>query len=221
MSWFYNGEMSIDQIRDFQRGRKNPGNAPAMRSVPIGFIAEQKINNYSSINANATHPNEIAIVSSQCIARAAHYSIIKKGNSKDLITYCIENVEINKEFRDYLLAVNDIGDYEDLSTKEINILCGKQPIEAPYFLPGINGVPSDSKYTTGCILYVLKNSDSAMDSLMKSIYLGGDVDSVASITTGISAGIHGVDSLPKFMIESVEGKDYLEEIADLFSKKYY
>jgi ADP-ribosylglycohydrolase len=34
-----------------------------------------------------------------------------------------------------------------------------------------------------------------MEALKKSIYLGGDVDSVASITTGIIAGKAGLDSL--------------------------
>jgi len=118
----------------------------------------------------------------------------------------------------YLNAIENLPDYEDLKDEDFKILCGNQPIEAPYFLTGINGLPSDSKFTAGAVLYILKWSADAFDALKKSIYLGGDVDSVASITTGICAARFGLESLPKFMIENVEGKEYLSAIGKDFEK---
>ncbi|WP_420572039.1 ADP-ribosylglycohydrolase family protein [Kordia sp.] len=218
MSWYYSGEKTIEEIRDFQRNRSNPGNAPAMRSVPLGFISENLINKYASINAKATHPNINAIISSQCIARATEYLLKKNGDKKSIISYCKSKIDLNEEYTNYLNQVDLLGNYDDLNTADFEVLCGQQPIQRPYFLPGIKGVPSDSKYTTGCVLYVLKNSVNAMDALQKSIHLGGDVDSVASITTGIMAGLHGLDSLPKFMLDEVEGTNYLIEIATAFEK---
>ena len=58
-----------------------------------------------------------------------------------------------------------------------------------------------------------------MDALRKSVHLGGDVDSIASITTGIMAGISGLDSIPDYMLENVEGKQYLEKLAIEFKEK--
>jgi ADP-ribosylglycohydrolase len=46
--------------------------------------------------------------------------------------------------------------------------------------------------------------------------LGGDVDSIASIVTAIMAGLHGLDGLPTFMLENVEGYDYIVNIAQNF-----
>lgn len=215
MSWYYSEEKTIEEIREFQRYRPNPGNAPAMRSVPLGWVDEKLINEYAKINANATHPNINAIISSQLIARASEFLLIKKGNVKKVISYCMSCVDLNEEYQEYLNVVNQLTDYKDLTENDFSILCGPQPIEAPYFLAGINGLPSDSKYTAGSVLYVLKHSESAFEALKKSILLGGDVDSVASITTGILAGIMGLDSLPKFMIDNVEGKEYLKEISKL------
>lgn len=43
--------------------------------------------------------------------------------------------------------------------------------------------------------------------------MGGDVDSLAAITTGILAAKHGIKSLPQFMIEHVEGKQKLIDLA--------
>ena len=218
MRWFYSKEKTIEEIRNFQRFRPNPGNAPAMRSVPLGFVKPTLINKYATINANATHPNINAIISSQCIARATEFLVIKKGDKNKVIDYCFETVNLNEEYKTYLAKVNKLNLYKNLSEKDYSTLCGNQPIQKPYFLSGIKGVPSDSKYTTGCVLYILKNSTNTFDTLKKSIKLGGDVDSIASITTGIMAGIHGLKTIPSFMLDNVEGKEYLKPIANSFEK---
>lgn len=217
MSWYYSGKMTIDQVRDFQRDRPNPGNAPAMRAVPIGLIREDLINEYAAINANATHPNIHAIIASQCVAWAAEFMLVKKGKQREVISYCQDKIKLNEEYKTYFQQVVQLPVYERLNGTHFEILCGAQPIQKPYFLPGIKGVPSDSMYTAGCVLYILKHSQTAMDALRKSVHLGGDVDSVASITTAIMAGRTSLKSIPLFMLENVEGKKYLEEVGAAFS----
>ncbi len=218
MGWYYSGEKTIEEIRSFQRHRPNPGNAPAMRSVFLGLVNQDLINDYATINANATHPNINAVISSQCIARASEYMLVKKGNPSKIIEYCFSKVPLNDEYKNYLHAVDKIGLHDDLSEDELITLCGCQPIEAPYFLSGIKGLPSDSKFTTGAVLYILKNVENAFDALKKSIFLGGDVDSVASITTGIMAGCFGLEDIPAFMIENIENITYLESVAENFKQ---
>lgn len=219
MGWYYRAEKTMEEIRDFQRNRANPGNAPAMRAVPLGLLPASSINEYATINANATHPNINAILSSQCIAWAAHFCLVEKGLPEDLIQYCANQIDLNDEYQAYFEQISSLPSYEELTALDFERLCGPQPIETPYFLPGICGVPSDSKYTTGAVLYVLQQSRNALDALRQSLYLGGDVDSVASITTGIMAGRLGLDSLPVFMLDEVEGRAYLGEIASLFQAK--
>lgn len=218
MSWYYSGDKTIEEVRNFQRNRPNPGNAPAMRASVLGLLDESIINEYAFINANATHPNINAILSSQCIARASEFLLVKKGNPLNIIDYCFEKIRLNDEYKEYLKEVNNLELIEELNEYQLTILCGKQPIERPYFLPGIKGVPSDSKYTTGAVLYILKNSETPFDALKKSVFLGGDVDSVASITTGIMAGKFGLKDIPNFMIEKIENILYLEEVANRFHK---
>ena len=67
-------------------------------------------------------------------------------------------------------------------------------------------------------MYILKQASDAFDALKKSVYLGGDVDSLAALTTGILAGRLGIKSLPTYMIEAVEGKDYLQKIAAMWGE---
>lgn len=217
MSWYYSGEKTIEEIRAFQKNRPNPGNAPAMRAVPLGLVSSTLINAYAAINAKATHPNIQAILASQAIARAAEYLLRKKGNAFNIIPYCLQTIAFNQGYSRYLRQVNQLPDYDLLTSEHFEILCGSQPIQAPYFLAGIKGVPSDSMYTTGCVLYLLKYAQSPFDALQRSVCLGGDVDSVASITTGILAGCLGLDSLPSFMLESVEGLPYLKQLGQQFA----
>lgn len=216
MAWYYEGRLSIAEVRDFQRHRPNPGNAPAMRAIPFGLVAENLVNHYAAINAMATHPNAQAVQSSQIVARAARYFLVENGAKEDLIPYCLQKIELDEGYQNYLQAVDELPAYEELSEADFSLLLGPQPIQEPYFLPGIKGLPSDSKYTAGAVLYILKQSSDAFDALKKSVCFGGDVDSLAALTTGILAGRLGVQSLPQYMIEAVEGKEYLQKIAALF-----
>lgn len=217
MAWFFEGSKTIDEVRDFQRHRPNPGNAPAMRAAALGFLPEAQLDACAATNANATHPNPVAVQSSQCVTRAAHFLLQKHGDPSQVLAYCLDTLPLDTEYQTYLQAVDQLPAYEHLSDADWAVLCGPQPIVEPYFLPGICGLPSDSKYTAGCVLLVLKNSRSAFEALVQSVRVGGDVDSLASIATGIWAARDGLGSLPAFMLEQVEGVDYLSEVAEAFA----
>jgi len=217
MRWVYSGEKSIEEVRDFQRGRDFPGNAPPMRAVPIGFVEDDLINRYAIINADATHPHPKARAASIIVARAAQYLLCKDGDPNELVGYCKNHIiGIDEDTEALLDEVDKLPAPNELQTEHYTVLCGPQPIVKPRFLPGINGLPSDSMLTAGSVLYVLKHSKDAMDALRTSVYMGGDVDSLASICTGILAGKNGLDSIPQFMIENVEGKEKLEALATKF-----
>lgn len=217
MSWFFEGKQSIEEIRNFQRTRDFPGNAPPMRAMPLGFLPAALINDYAIINADATHPHPKARAASIVVARAAEFLLVKKGDVGELISYCTEHVKgIDKDTTILLQSIDLLPPPSELSDSHYEILCGPQPIVAPRFLPGINGLPSDAMLTGGAILYVLKHSKNAFEGLKNAVYLGGDVDTIASVCCGILSGLYGIESLPEFMIENVEGKKYLMEIAGEF-----
>lgn len=218
IAWYYEGKQSMEDIRAFQQNRPNPGNAPVMRVVPLAFAPTHLINSYATINATATHPHPKAIEASQCIAWAAEFLLCQQGTATEVIPYCLSKTDYSPDFETYLKAVDQLS--PNITLQNLTTLAGKQPIEAPYFLAGIKGIPSDARYTTGAILFVLKHSSSAFEALKKSVYLGGDVDSVAAVCTGIAAGRWGLDTLPSFMLEQVEGVAYLKQLAQAFGSKF-
>jgi len=202
MSWYFNGSKTMDEIKSFQQNRPNPGNAPCTRAVILGFLNESLINQFATINANATHPHPKAIASSIVVARATYY-FLNDISTDNIYDYCIEHI-VDIETINHLKAVSKLPDFEKLTSADFEILCGKQPIEPPMFLPGINGLPSDALLTAGAILYILKYAENAFDALKKSVLIGGDVDSLASVCTGIFSPKYGLDSIPQFMLANVE-----------------
>lgn len=219
MSWFFEGQQSIESIRSFQQNREYPGNAPPMRAVPLGFVPTDSINQYAIINADATHPHPKARAASILVARATEFILVKNGNAALVIPYCLKHIDgIDEETTALLLKTDQLPAPAYLTEENYTILCGPQPIESPRFLPGIYGLPSDAMLTGGAILYVLKYSKSAFEGLKNAVYLGGDVDTIASVCCGILSGLYGMQSLPQFMLDQVEGRVYLAEIAAAFQK---
>lgn len=77
-------------------------------------------------------------------------------------------------------------------------------------------LPSDAMFTAEAVLWVLKYAQTTMDGLKTAVYLGGDVDSVAAVCTGILAGRYGISSIPAFMKKNTEGIDDIQVLAQRF-----
>lgn len=213
--WLFNGEKTIEEIKDFQRGKKYPGNAPPMRSIPIGFAPENKIDELARLNATSTHPHPKAVDSSILVARATRALLIEKISKEDLIGYCLKYIS-DPETIETLKAVDKLPAPGLLTEKDFELLCGPQPLPRKEFLEGLNGLPSNAMFTATTAVYTIKHSNSAFEGLKNSINVGGDVDSLASIVVGILAGLHGIESLPGYMLQNVEGVVYLKELASKF-----
>lgn len=211
----YNGEKDIEEIRDFQRNKTYPGNAPPMRAIPIGFVKEERINEYAAVNATSTHPHPKAVDASILIARAARGLLVEGIGHEELIGYCLRFIA-DPETIETLKAADRLHGPDLLQGKDFEVLCGPQPLEKKEFIEGLYGLSSNAMYTAVAALYFIKHSRSAFEGLKHSIRLGGDVDSLASIVTGILAGKYGIVDLPGYMMQNVEGVDYLKEIAKGF-----
>jgi len=211
---YFKGTKTLEEIKEIQKNLKYPGNAPPMRAVPLGLVKDELINPYAIINAESTHPHPKSIAASILVARAAEYVIVKEADKKDVISYCKGHVKgIDEETDNQLILMEQLPD--KLEEKHYEILCRPQPIQRPQ---GVIGLASDSMRTACTALYIIKHSTDTFTGLKNSIMIGGDVDSLASICTGILAGKHGLGTLPSFMLEKLEGKQKLETLAEKFQE---
>jgi len=217
---YFKGTKTLEEVRDIQRALKYPGNAPPMRAVPMGLLKDDLINPYALINADATHPHPKARSASILVARAAEYVMVQKAYPKHVITYCKEHVKgIDEETDQQLFLMDQLPIPGKLEEQHYEILCGPQPLQKPVsWATGIKGLGSDAMRTACTALYVIKHSTNTFTALKTSISIGGDVDSLASICTGILAGRYGLETLPSFMLDQLEDKEKLEQLANVFQQ---
>lgn len=217
---FYEGKQTIAEVRDGQRNRDDPGNAPPMRAVPLGFVPDNKINEYAIINADATHPHPKGRAASIIVARGVEHLIVKKDNQQDILKYALTTID-EKDTIDALQAADKLPAPHLLMGNEYETLLGPQPMQFPPVKGWqIYGLPCAAMRTAVTALYIIKHSQTAFDGLKGSIRMGGDIDSLAAIVTGALAGRFGLESLPKYMLEQVEGRQKLEALADRFETDY-
>ena len=208
LKWFFDGKMSMDELRDFQKNRLNPGNGAVVRCLPIALKERSEINYLATVNANATHPNSKAVQACKMVTHGVHYLWQKNGLRSGLIPYVKAKAWLDLDFRHYLNKIDLLPDFHKLEERDFIILCGPQPIQKPYFLDDIYGLPSDAKFTAGCFLYILKWAKTSFEALQYAVKMGGDVDSLAALTVGAFAGLDNLKDIPKFMLEKAE-KPYL------------
>ena len=87
-------------------------------------------------------------------------------------------------------------------------------------------VPCDAEATLHAVFAVLDASESYGDALLRSVYLGGDTDSVAAIAAGIISlsdypitSYNSLDNLYDNLENGEYGRDYLESLDSTISKQ--
>lgn len=173
-------------------------NGAAMRSVPLGLIIDsEKVVEYAKVNASVTHNTPKGIDSSVFVGLTSHYSFYQDrlpNLEKEIIPYLKDSETI-----DYLRKVSEMNGLDK------KLLFGEKYEK--------KGVPCDGMRTAGAVQYILSNFSNPSDVLQESVKLGGDTDSVASISLGINLMNNSISDLPEFLfndlVNSKYGRDYL------------
>mmetsp|Transcript_62816 Transcript_62816/g.119395 ORF Transcript_62816/g.119395 Transcript_62816/m.119395 type:complete len:602 (-) Transcript_62816:28-1833(-) len=237
------------QLLEAQRRRlarsKCPGNAPPMRALGLAFLPDDLMLQYSIANAESTHPHPKATTATLCIVYAARKFVCDRAPTATIITDVISSLSKldsgdpavpDEETMQYLAQVDSLPapqpvdcDPPWLSAAALETLCGPQPIWKTSEEGGrrprrVTGLDADAMRTAGCVLWVLKHhvAGRCLDTLLWSMYIGGDVDSAAQLCLAMVGGREGLafgepGGLPMHMIEMVEGAEYMIEIADKFA----
>lgn len=86
-------------------------------------------------------------------------------------------------------------------------------------------IPRDEIRSSGYVIDSLEaaiwcalTTSSYADSVLKAVNLGGDTDTIASITGGITGLLYGVENIPNEWKENLLRMDYIEYLCDLFTK---
>ena len=84
-------------------------------------------------------------------------------------------------------------------------------------------MPEDEIKSSGYIVHTLKaalwcllNIDSYKNLALKAVNLGEDTDTVTAVAGGLTGIFYGVENIPSEWLETLQNKNYLEDIAENF-----
>merc|ERR1712176_1606060 len=250
IAFVYSGSCSIEDMCSRVASQEYPGNAPPMRALPLCFIErDELLVRLAKANADSTHPHVKARAASLGIALAGRYFIMNRHPAENIISHVCNALTKLKEhdesmFDDetisYLKRVDmlpepgplESGHAHFLSDEARTQLCGPQPIwrgpdgSPPDKMPRmVRGLGADAQRTLGCVLYLLKfhTEGTQMQTLLRSVYIGGDVDSLAALCLAMVGGREGLriglpGGVPMYCFKMLESAEYVIEVADKFEQ---
>ena len=175
-----------------ESGKLGTTNGAAMRIAPVGIAfdassQQQKLLDCVRVVGMATHNTDIANAGATLVA--------------SLISQCIDGVQpyeaLEEAFRHADLAQSfGYPTGSELISESTKRSLGEDMSEWPTGVSISESVPT-------AIACVLTNLGSPWKALEAAVSLGGDTDTIASITGGIGGAIHGIGAWPKESVSQV------------------
>ena len=189
-----------------ETGERSNGNGSLMRMLPIALYLYNKdytedeeleiIKNISSL----THAHEISVMA--CKIYVDYLKQIMSGNDK-MDSY----QEICKKDYNSFFSKETVDKYQ-------KILSGKLQNES------INNIVSSGYVisTLESVIWSILNTENYEESIILSINLGHDTDTIGAITGSISGIMYGYESIPQRWLDELKGKDYLNKLIANFEE---
>ncbi|MFO8070903.1 MAG: ADP-ribosylglycohydrolase family protein [Polyangia bacterium] len=181
-------------------GKGSFGNGAAMRIVPIGLLhceAPERVVEIAREAARITHFHPLgedgAVLQAAAVAKLV---ASPDTNQAELLEGLRQDVRTNR-FQDLLdkVALLDEARAETV-VRELG-----------------NGIEAHHSVPTALHCF-LRHRDSFADALLYALSLGGDADTIGSMTGALTGAAVGASSIPRSWSEGVEGRDELVDLSD-------
>jgi ADP-ribosylglycohydrolase len=153
----------------------------------------EELLSYAAVNASVTHDTPEGYVSSAAVALLSHHLFYRSASVEEAVAFA----------RPYLEWI-DLLNADHISKYAL--------VDDP---ANERGVPCHGIYTVTGVLAALRDSTNASDVLRRSVLMGGDTDSTASIALGLYAINHPLDDLPPAIWDGLAngpyGREYVME----------
>lgn len=181
------------------------GNGSLMRILPVAYYCYYKKLNKEEIYeivkniSSLTHRNEISILG--CYIYVLYVINLLQEKEKQEAYELIKKEDYSKFSMRSLQVYRRILE-DDISTLKIyNIKSSGYVVD-----------------TLEASLWSILTTDTYKESILKSVNLGEDTDTIAAITGSMSGIIYGYEAIPKDWINTLQRKDYIEDLCDKFEK---
>lgn len=176
------------------------GNGAAMRIAPVGlyyFRDREKLREVAHLSSQITHAHPLGKEGAVLQAYAVALAVVcgPSGSPGDFLAK-LKAFTAHEVYRDRLEEVEDLLHTGDKAEVVIRLGNG---IEA------FNSVPT-------AIYCFLRHPDSFEEAVVEAISLGGDTDTIASMTGAISGAWLDIGAIPGKWVEKLENRGYIENL---------
>ncbi|OUM68067.1 hypothetical protein PIROE2DRAFT_58353 [Piromyces sp. E2] len=181
------------------------GNGSLMRILPIAFYcfykekSDEEILTIVKNTSCITHAHEISILG--CYIYVQYVINLLKGKNKK------ESYKIIQKL-DYSMFQNSTQKvYERIIKKDISALVEEEIQSTGYVVSSLEAS-----------LWTILINDNLKDTILTAVNLGNDTDTIGAITGSLAGIIYSYDDIPKYWIEKIKNKEFLEKIITNFRK---
>lgn len=197
------------------------GNGSLMRMLPIAFYMYSKDEfesfdrrkNFVSEISSLTHKHIISKICCVIYCEVALDIIIQQinntfsiSNLTDTIKIAIERVYhsycLSMDTEEYMSELNDIFHYHFLNFTRDEIKSTGYVID-----------------TLVSVLWCITHTTSYSEAILTAVNLGGDTDTIGSITGGLAGLMYDFNDIPKDWFEDLRGKKIINKVVSKFTKK--
>lgn len=188
-------------------GLKENGNGSLMRMMPVCFYlihsnyGEDEIVNIINNFSSMTHAHEISRLG--CFIYYYYMKNILMGHDKETAYQKMCSFDYSKYY-----SLNSIDYYKRLLSKKIKDE-KKEKIQSSGFIVD----------TIEAVIWTILNTENFKSSIIESVNLGGDTDTIGAITGSIAGILYGYENIPVEWIEKIPKKEYLNSLISKFDNE--
>jgi len=188
-------------------GMGSYGNGAAMRIAPVGLLyydEPDKLKEIARQVSSITHTHPLGVEGAAIQAYAVALAVKTEPESLDREAYIQKLLDLAESpvYRGKLEAVREllrVNAPRSLVVRELG-----------------NGVEAFNSVPTA--IYTFLSTETFKEAVLHAISLGGDTDTIASMTGAIAGAHHGEESIPKTWINALEngekGRTYIKNLAE-------
>lgn len=193
-------ESGSDPLSCGKNGFRDNGNGSLMRILPIAYITNDYkiIENVSSL----THSHDISKIACCLYCEIANQLL----NNKKLTIKKAVRIASEKIIQ-YYHGNEHLNVYNRIFNESIYIADLESVKSSGYVVDTLESV-----------IYVLGNTESFEDALLKAVNLGSDTDTIGAICGGIAGIYYGFDEIPSEWLNTIKGIDKILELCEKYEE---
>ena len=182
------------------------GNGSLMRMLPIALycyynnLKDDEVLNVVRKTSSITHAHDVSVLG--CFIYVLYVMFLLNGKDKFASYNMIKCYDYSLYFD------SDIVEYYNRLLKTNIAKLRVEDLKSEGYIV----------YTLETVLWVILNCNSFAESIVGSINLGGDTDTIGSIVGGIAGIIYSLEDTPDKWLIALKGKDFLEEVIKSFEE---